>query len=39
MFTNYGQNDLANTHRRELECEANGNAWRLVLVLHQSKTY
>jgi len=22
MFTNYGQNDLANTHRRELECEA-----------------
>ncbi len=22
MYTNYGQNDLANTHRRELECEA-----------------
>ena len=22
MFTNYGQNDLANTHRRELESEA-----------------
>ncbi len=22
MFTNYGQNDLANTHRRELEREA-----------------
>jgi len=21
-FTNYSQNDLANTHRRELECEA-----------------
>ena len=22
MYTNYGQNDLANTHRRELESEA-----------------
>ena len=22
MYTNYGQNDLANTHRQELECEA-----------------
>jgi hypothetical protein len=22
MYTNYGQNDLANTHRWELECEA-----------------
>ena len=22
MYTIYGQNDLANTHRRELECEA-----------------
>ena len=22
MYTNYGQNDLANTHRRKLECEA-----------------
>ncbi len=46
MYTNYGQNDLAKTHRWELECEAerqrlaasvNDSPKRNVLMLTISK--